>query len=100
MTVFVGSTRNLHKLISEINKIHPAINFTMTHTSIEGDELHQRCSCPEQNSIPFLDTSLSIKEGKMSVDLYKKPTGRNQYLLTSSCHSPQTTLNIPYSLVL
>ena len=33
-------------------------------------------------------------------DLFKKPTDRNQYLLTSSCHPSATKDNIPYSLAL
>ena len=49
-------------------------------------------------SISFLDTSLSIKEGKIVVDLYRKETSRNQYLLPSSCHPKTTTLAIPFSL--
>ena len=34
------------------------------------------------------------------VDLYKKPTDRNMYLLTSSAHPNHVTSNIPYSLAL
>ena len=64
LTIFIGSTKNLHKFINEINNIHPSINFTMSHTSVEGEEEEQRCSCQEQKSIQFLDTSLSIKDGK------------------------------------
>ena len=41
-----------------------------------------------------------MKNNKISVDLYKKPTDRNQYLLPSSCHPNQTTQNIPFSLAL
>ena len=33
-------------------------------------------------------------------DLYRKKTDRNQYLLTSSCPSTDTTNNIPFSLAL
>ena len=72
----------------------------MAHTSVLEEDISDRCSCPPQNSIPFLDVSLSIKDGKVSTDLYKKPTDRNQYLLTSSCHPNQTKLNIPFSLAL
>ena len=32
------------------------------------------------------------------MDLYKKPTDRCQYLLTSSCHPAHVTDNIPFSL--
>ena len=99
-SIFVGTTKNLHKFIEENNKIHHAIKFTMSHTSIINEDTNLRCSCPPQHSIPFLDISLSIENGRISTDLYKKLTDRNQYLLTSSCHPNQTTLNIPFSLAL
>jgi hypothetical protein len=38
--------------------------------------------------------------GKIEVDLYRKKTDRNQYLLPSSCHPKTTCLSIPYSLSL
>ena len=31
-TIFVGTTRDLHKLLDEINKIHPNMNLTMSHS--------------------------------------------------------------------
>ena len=58
------------------------------------------CDCEASNSIPFLDTSLSIVNGKINSDLYRKPSDRNKYLLPSSSHPPHTTKNIPFSLAL
>ena len=48
----------------------------------------------------FFYTLLCLKEDKIIVDLYKKPTDRNLYLLPTSCHPPQMITNIPYSLAL
>ena len=59
-----------------------------------------RCECKYQESIPFLDTSLSIEDGRIEVDLYKKDTDRNQYLLRESCHPAGVTASIPFSLSL
>ena len=98
--IFVGSTKSLHLLLKEANKINPTIQFTMSHTSVENENKEDQCDCEIKSSIPFLDTSVSIKEGKIDVDLYQKETDRNQYLLPSSCHSKTTTAAIPYSLAL
>jgi len=55
-----------------------------------------------QKKITFLDTTVgttvSIKGGKISTDLYVKPTDTHQYLLSSSCHPYRTKRSIPYSL--
>ena len=48
--------------------------------------------------VPFLDTCVSIKDGKFFTDLYRKPSDRCQYLLPSSCHPSHVTQNIPYNL--
>ena len=58
----------------------------------------QPCGCCTGDSLPFLDTSCSIVKNKIIVDLYKKPTDRNQYLLPSSCHPAHVSNNIPFSL--
>ena len=72
----------------------------MKHTFIENEPIEDRCNCKPQSSIPFLDTLITIKEGKIDLDLYRKDTDRNQYLLLSSCHSKMTTKSIPFSLSL
>ena len=97
-SVFNGTTKQLHKLLKEINQLHPTIKLTMNHISIPGEALEDKCDCNNQESIPFLDTLCTIKNGHIETDLYKKDTDRHQYLLPTSCHPKQTTKAIPYSL--
>ena len=98
--IFVGNTKKLHKLLEEINKIHPSIKLTMSHTSLSSENVSSKCECEESDSIPFLDVLCSIKDGKIVTDLYRKESDRNQYLLTSSCHPVECTNNIPFSLAM
>ena len=100
--LWCGTVENLHKFIDEINTINPAIQFTLSHTILTDDmnNASSNCPCDMTTSLAFLDTSLSIKNGKVEVDLYRKPTDRNHYLLTSSCHPAHVTNNIPFSLAL
>ena len=72
----------------------------MVHTSVKNEPKEDQCDCEQTRSIPFLDTSLQIENGRIDVDLYKKKTDRNQYLLPSSCHPKSTTKSIPFSLSL
>ena len=97
---FVGSTKKLHKFLEEINQFHPNIKFTMSHTSNKHELESESCDCEKLDAIPFLDTLLTIRDGKIIFDLYKKPTDRNQCLLTSSCHPAHCEENIPFSLAL
>ena len=94
--VWRGSTSDLHKFLHHLNSINPSIKFTMSHTT----NAHSTCDCSSASSIPFLDTSCNISDGKIITDLYKKSTDRNQYLLTSSCHPSHVCDNIPFSLAL
>ena len=98
--IFRGSTEKLHALFAEINLLHPTIKLTMNHTIRHNEPKYEQCECAPMLSIPFLDTMCTIKEGKIEIDLYKKDTDRNQYLLPSSCHPKQTIQAIPYSLSL
>ena len=95
-----GSTKDLHTLLGEMNSLHSSIKFTMNHTTIEDESKDIKCDCQRKESIPFLDMSLSLKEGQIDIDLFRKPSDRNQYLLTSSCHPIETTKNIPHSLAM
>ena len=86
INLFQGTTKDLHKLFDEINQIHPTLKFTMEHTTFENEPLQDRCDCQPKKSIPFLDTFLSLENGNVEVDLYKKQTSQNQYLVPLSCH--------------
>ena len=97
--IYTGSVESLHLFLTEINNIHPSIKFTMSHTTPLNIE-NPVCGCKPAETIPFLDTSCQIVDGKILTDLYRKETDRNQYLLTSSCHPAHVTENIPFSLAL
>ena len=97
LMLFTGTSANLHCFIDAINKIHPTLKFTVTHTKHPDDT---GCDCPPLDRLPFLDTALRIKDGKISSTLFRKPSDRNKYLLPSSCHPPHCSQNIPYSLSL
>ena len=98
--VWTGNVEDLQIFLEEMNRIHPTIKFTAEFTSpykcdIQGPH---DCFCHQTQSIPFLDTKVSVREGKFFTDLYKKPTDRCQYLLPSSCHPSHVSKNIPYNL--
>ena len=99
-TIWCGTSKSLHSLLEEMCKINPNIKFTINHTKNEYEPKEDQCDCPPKSFIPFLDTSLSIQNWKIEVDLYRKPSDRNQYLLTNSCHPPDCITAIPYSLAL
>jgi hypothetical protein len=85
--IWCGSKESFIQFMEEINKLHPTIKFTSEFNY-------------EERSTAFLDTKITIIDGKLTSDLYKKPTDRAQYLLPSSCHPSHICDNIPYSLAL
>ena len=100
--LYTGSLENLHHFLDELNKMHPTIKFTMSHTvpNLKENTQPTHCDCKPEQALAFLDTSCKIVSGQIIVDLYRKETDRNQYLLTSSCHPSHVTDNIPFSLAL
>ena len=72
----------------------------MIHTSPKSEKAHDKCTCKPLNAIPFLDTQCSVEGGKIEVDLFRKETDKNQYLLLNSCHPKSVTKSIPFSLSL
>ena len=59
-----------HLLVEEMNQIHQTLKFTMCHTTPDFKEEEDRCNCGTKKSVSLLDTSLSIENGKIKVDLF------------------------------
>ncbi|XP_053376905.1 uncharacterized protein LOC123530291 [Mercenaria mercenaria] len=76
---------SLQTFLDHANSFHPSIKFT----SEVSNERHV-----------FLDTVSKLKDNKIVVDLYSKPSDTHQYLLTTSCHPKHCCQNIPYSQAL
>ena len=72
----------------------------MQHTTPDGESVENMCSCDPKYSVPFLDTSLSIKNSQIVSDLYRKPTDTNKYLLPDSCSPNTCKTNKTFSLFL
>ena len=100
ISIHLGSTKSLHTMWEKMNSIHPSIKFTLQHTTPDIEDIEDRCECIASSSVPFLDTSVSIKQGQIILDLYRKPTDRNKYLLPDSCHPYSNIENIPLSLAI
>ena len=90
------------KFLDLLNTLHPTIKFTASFTCPFPCDIigPHDCFCHQSRKISFLDTTVSIKDGKLVTDLYRKPTDKCQYLLPSSCHPSFVSKNIPYSLAL
>lgn len=72
---------NLKLFITWLNEQHPTIKFTSNYGS---------------ENIPFLDVSVSIKEGKLVTDVYIKETDAGMILPFHSCHPRHCVMSIPY----
>ena len=67
--------------MENLNHFHPNIKVK-----------HERST----ESIPFLDLSVKLSQGKLETDLQIKPTDRHQYLHYSPSHSGHTKRSIVY----
>ena len=65
-----------------MNQKHPTIKFTAQWS---------------KRSIYFLDVTVSLISGKVTTDLYVKPTDSHQYLHYTSCYPYHCKKGIPYS---
>ena len=65
-----------------MNQKHPTTKFTAQWS---------------KRSIYFLDVTVSLISGKVTTDLYVKPTDSHQYLHYTSCYPYHCKKGIPYS---
>ena len=82
---WTSTEEELKLFLTHMNQQHPYIKFTTTYDM-------------ETKNVPFLDMSVTIKNGKIITDLYKKETAVVQYLLPSSCHASHQWQNTIFSL--
>ena len=60
-----------------MNTIHPTLKLTLNHTTPKDEAEKDRCNCNPRISIPFLDTSLTLIDGKIDT---RHRTGTNPIL--------------------
>ena len=84
--IWIGTDQQFDEFFSFLNNFHQTIKFD--------DPQHHT----EDNSCDFLDLHISIKDGKIETDLYRKETSKPTALLPSSAHPGHITSNIIYSM--
>ena len=83
---WTGSNDQFREFFSFLNNFHPTMKF---------DEPQHHS---ESNSCEFLDLKISVENGKIITDLFRKPTSKPTALLPSSAHPGHITHNIVYSM--
>jgi hypothetical protein len=84
--IWSGSYEDLSKFHEYLNSVHPTMKF---------DEYEHN---QDDNSCNFLDIKISIIDGVIGTDLYRKETDKPSALLPSSAHPGHITPNIVYSM--
>ncbi|XP_067839835.1 uncharacterized protein [Heptranchias perlo] len=83
--LWIHGEESMKRLHDNINKFHPTIKLTMNYSS---------------ESVSFLDTRISIKDGHLSTSLYRTPTDNLTMLHFSSFHPNHVKEAIPYGQAL
>ncbi|XP_041438389.1 uncharacterized protein LOC121400038 [Xenopus laevis] len=83
--IWQGSESTLLMFAEYLNSRIPTIKFTLEY---------------DKKQIHFLDVTVGLTEGKLTTDIYRKPTDRVTYLDPNSFHPPSTIRGLPYSQLL
>ena len=73
---------DINDFVNILNGLHSNLKFKIEQSKTE---------------IPFLDIKVILCDGKITTDIYFKPTDAHQYLKFNSCHPRHIKHNIPYS---
>ena len=83
--IWTHSLEKWNKFYEHLNSSHSSIKFV--------GEISDTC-------LPFLDVMVKLNNGRISTDLYTKPTNSHNYLPWDSCHPKSTKIGIPKSQAL
>ena len=86
LLIWLGSLEEFRDFFNYLNSYHTTIKFD------------EPCHNQDENSCNFLDLKISIHDGVIHTDLYRKPTDKPRALLPSSAHPNHITTNIVYSM--
>ena len=86
LLIWTGSEEEFHQFFQFLNSFHPTMKFDEPQHNNEG------------NYCEFLDLKISIQDGKISTDLFRKQTSKPTALLPSSAHPGHIIHNIVYSM--
>ena len=84
--IWTGTDEEFYEFFDFLNNFHETIKFDQPQHS------------KDDNSCDFLDLHISIKDGNIETDLFRKETSKPTALLPSSAHPGHITSNIIYSM--
>ena len=84
--IFLGTVEELNQLHIYLNSSHPTMKFDAPQYDIT------------KGSCNYLDMEISINNGHISTDIYRKPTDTPSALLPSSAHPSHTTSGNIFSM--
>ena len=83
--IWTDTEENLDTFLEDLNKFHFNLRFTYEKS---------------REKINFLNVVIKIKEGKITTNLFCKPTDGHQYLHYDSCHAEHINRSIDFSQTL